>query len=469
MNPILSMNKILILILMLANCIASAQVKNTQLKVSDNGRYLTYADGKPFFWLADTGWELFHRLDREEATFYLSDRAKKGYSVVQAVVWAELDGASSPNKYGNSAFINNDPTKPNEKYFEHVDFIVNQAQKNGLYIGMLPTWGDKWNKKWGNGPEVFTPENAYIYGKWIGNRYKDKPMVWILGGDRNPENETHYRIIQQMAKGLKEGADNKHLITYHPMGTCSSSTFFHQENWLDFNMTQSGHSDKYFANHLFMNINYAMKPAKPTLDGEPRYEDLPLNFWELKYPEGWAKNPLNVPDSCFKNGWFDAFDVRRAAYMAMMAGACGHTYGHNSVWQMWSPGFLGNIPVKCTWKVALERPGNIQMGYMRKFFESFDWQKGIPSQHLLFENWSSSQQYNMALADAELSFVALYSSVGHEIKVNVRNLKSKKLKIKWYDSRKGIFFKEEQVENQLILNLTPPEKNMDWAILIETI
>ncbi|MGC9343507.1 MAG: DUF4038 domain-containing protein [Bacteroidales bacterium] len=34
--------------------------------LSGNGRHLLTKEGKPFFWMGDMGWELFHRLDREE-------------------------------------------------------------------------------------------------------------------------------------------------------------------------------------------------------------------------------------------------------------------------------------------------------------------------------------------------------------------------------------------------------------------
>src|SRR5262245_509374 len=52
-----------------------------KLKVSDNQRFLVTGDGQPFFWLGDTAWELFHRLNREEANQYLRDRAQKGFTV----------------------------------------------------------------------------------------------------------------------------------------------------------------------------------------------------------------------------------------------------------------------------------------------------------------------------------------------------------------------------------------------------
>ncbi len=62
------------------------------LKISENGRYIEKEDGTPFLWIGDTGWELFHKLNREEAAEYLTIRAKQGFTVIQAVVVAENDG-----------------------------------------------------------------------------------------------------------------------------------------------------------------------------------------------------------------------------------------------------------------------------------------------------------------------------------------------------------------------------------------
>ena len=45
------------------------------LGISENGRYIEKADGTPFFYLGDTAWELFHRLDMKEADYYLKNRA----------------------------------------------------------------------------------------------------------------------------------------------------------------------------------------------------------------------------------------------------------------------------------------------------------------------------------------------------------------------------------------------------------
>jgi hypothetical protein len=90
-----------------------------------------------------------------------------------------------------------------------------------LYIGLLPTWGDKVTLLWGTGPVIFNSENAYKYGLWMGLRYaKYSNIIWILGGDRPPVNDSSdWRPIwRSMAKGILEGTKNKALITYHPWG-----------------------------------------------------------------------------------------------------------------------------------------------------------------------------------------------------------------------------------------------------------
>ena len=117
-----------------------------RLRVSDNHRFLVTADGKPFFWLGDTTWELFHRLNRQQAEQLLDNRAKNGFNVIQAVAIAELDGHSDPDPYGHLPLTDLDPARPAVKdgpdndYWDHVDFVVQAANRRGIYVGFLPTW-----------------------------------------------------------------------------------------------------------------------------------------------------------------------------------------------------------------------------------------------------------------------------------------------------------------------------------------
>src|SRR4051812_25421857 len=330
------------------------------LKVSANKHFLVTADGKPFFWLGDTAWELFHRLNRAEAERYLRNRADKRFTVIQAVALAEFDGLTVPNANGDLPLRNNDPAQPIEEYFAHVDWIVAKANELGLYVGLLPTWGDKWNKNRGAGPEIFTPDNARVYGEWLGRRYRDAGIIWILGGDRPVETDGHRAILNAMARGLRSGDGGAHLITLHPPGGNSSSTWFQAEEWLDFNMRQNGHVAEFTGRYDQTSADYDRTPTKPVLDGEPIYEDHPVAFDAKKY------------------GHSIAADVRRPLYWDLFSGAFGHTYGHHSVWQMWTPEREPINNPLMPWTEAIDQPGAGQMQHARALLESRPFLTRVP-------------------------------------------------------------------------------------------
>lgn len=365
------------------------------LKVAEDHRHIVTQDGKPFFYLGDTAWELFHRLTREEADLYLTTRAKQGFNVVHAAALAEYD-VSIPNAYGELPLENLDPTKPREAYFQHVDCIINKAESLGLYIGFLPTWGDKWNKKWGKGPEIFTPENARWYGEWLGRRYKDKPLVWILGGDRPVETDRQRDIIRAMAAGLKAGDEGHHLVSFHPNGGHNSSDYWPDEPWLDFHQFQSGHHAQAIHNFDFNAKNLALKALKPTLDGEPCYEDHPVR--------GLAKKDV-TPEV-----WFDKYDARRAAWWDVLSGSCGHVYGDHSVWQFRDDKHPVVFFARTPWQKAIEYPGAVQMGWMKAFMEKLDWQKLRRDDAFLQELPKELKpgQQPMAATAADGSFAVVY-------------------------------------------------------------
>jgi len=439
-----------ILGLLIALFSAEATEALPRLKVSADGHFLVKDDGSPFFYLGDTAWELFHRLTREEADQYLADRAAKGFTVIQAVVLAEFDGLTVPNPYGHLPLENADPARPVEPYFQHVDYIVNKAETLGLYIGILPTWGDKFNKRWGVGPEIFTPENARIYGVFLGKRYKDKPIIWILGGDRSPENERHLAVIRMLAAGLKEGDGGNHLMTYHPMGGQNSSKWFHNDDWLSFNMFQSGHGARDIPNYNLTSANYRLVPAKPTLDGEARYEDHPIN-WK---PE---------------NGWFDDFDVRQAAYWSLLAGACGHTYGNHNIWQFLDAGRKPISSARTPWKTALDHKGSFQVGYARGLFESRPFQKLVPDQSILISDPGTGADHVRAARAVDGSFLFVYLPSGNPVRVKLDKIPGKKVNAFWFDPRENRAVKIGEFSNLESMEFIPPTsgRGNDWVLVLD--
>src|SRR5690606_20599686 len=210
---------VVFLLLLLSHClrtVAQQQWPCSPLTLSGNGRYLQYEDGAPFFWLGDTAWELFHRLTREEIIRYLDNRKSKGFNVIQAVILAEMDGPRAPNRYGDLPLENLDPERPNASYFELVDWAVAQAQQRGMYVSLLPTWGDKVLQLWGQGPEIFNEVNAYRYGYFLGERYKRfSNVIWMVGGDRPAVTDSVdcRPVWRAMVKGIREGGGTDALVT----------------------------------------------------------------------------------------------------------------------------------------------------------------------------------------------------------------------------------------------------------------
>lgn len=424
-----------------------------KLRVAANHRYLEYDDGTPFFYLGDTAWELFHRLNREEAQHYLGDRAAKGFTVIQAVALAELGGTDIPNAYGELPLINRDPSTPNEEYFRHVDQIVHYAEKSGLFIGMLPTWGSCW-KIDGRGTAVFTVENARTYGRFIGERYRNNAIIWILGGDQNIENETERAIIEAMALGLKEGDGGAHLITFHPRGPGRSAEFLHQAEWIDFNMCQSSHGAHDHDTGLFIDHDYALDPPKPTLDGEPRYESMPVGFY---YRE------ISRYDR------FDDYDARQAAYWALMAGACGHTYGNNNIWQMWTPQLKPMIWANIPWYESLDHPGAFQMGHMRRLFESRPFQELIPDQSMILDGPSSGGAKIRAARSINGTFAFIYSPRGEQFTLDKRVFKALGVEEYWFDPRYGCIYSIHTATNAAFQTYAPPTsgRGNDWVLIMD--
>lgn len=434
---------------------------SSKLMVSDNHRFLQYSDGTPFFYLGDTAWELFHRLTREEAKLYLEDRAKKGFTVIQAVAIAEFNGVEEPNAYGFLPFANKNVESPaiqegpDNDYWDHVDYVVKTANELGLYIGFLPSWGTYWHD--GDKPLLDT-RNAEVYGEFLGKRYKDAQVIWILGGDRNVENENQKNVIRALVRGLEKGDGDTHLKTFHPTGWRGSAEYFHTEEWLDFNMRQNGHETEY-ESYGKTRDDYNRTPAKPVIDGEPIYEDHPVVFNANKF------------------GHSISLDARRAMYWDLFNGAFGHTYGHHSVWQMYEPSKRNpiNNPL-LSWQEAIQQPGATQMLFGRKLIESRPFFTRVPASDEVIvtdrvpTSVPGAGRYRfVATKDTEGTYAMIYAPVGRRFTVRMSVIKGEKIKAWWYDPRTGNATSAgmySNKEDQMFISPNPGEM-IDWVLVLD--
>ncbi|NBC72351.1 DUF4038 domain-containing protein [Paenibacillus sacheonensis] len=426
--------------------------------MSENRRYLVTEDGAPFFWLGDTAWELFHRSTREDADHYLANRAERGYTVIQAVGLAEYGGLTEPNAYGRCPLHKiqgaYDPASPDVDaepggytYWDHVDYIVDKAAELGLYIALLPTWGDKYHIAWGEGPDIFTPDNARAYGRWLGERYRDRSnIIWVLGGDRALVEYRHFQIVGGMAEGLAEGDGGRHLRGFHPQGGQSSSKHVHDEAWLDFNMIQSSHGHAERDNYKLVAADYARTPVKPTLESEPCYED---------HPRGM--NPAN--------GYFDEADVRKSAYYGILSGGFGITYGHHCVWSMNKE---PNRTFIMSWRNAILRPAAAQMQHVRNLAESRPMLERVPDQDLIASNEEGS---NYAVAAKGERHAFLYTPNGLALQVAMGRIAGSEVTASWFDPRTGETTAIGTFPNEGETAFLPPiaGRGNDWVLVLDSI
>jgi len=456
------------LILFIAALLLSLQgmAQPQPLAVSKSGRYFITADGKPFFWLGDTGWLLFVKCSREEAIKYLDIRKAQGFNMIQVMVLHDLKNAV--NVYGDSAFINKDVSQPRitngnaiaseeeYDYWDHVSFIIDEAAKRNMYTGMVAIWGSNVKAK------LITKPQAESYARFLVNRFKDKPnIVWINGGDL--KGDVEMEIWNTLGETFHK-EDTKHLQSFHPRGRYSSSVWFHDKPWLDFNMVQSGHKDYaqdttagdqfHFGedNWRFINQDYQRQPVKPVLDAEPSYENI----------------PHGLHDS-LQTRWTDA-DIRRYAYWSVFAGGAGFTYGENAVMQFrkaYEP--KGAYGVTTTWEQGILSKGATQMQFLKKLMLSQDILSGKPDQSLLNDQ---GERYNYLAAFSGTGYAFVYTYNGRSIPVNIGKLTGNKILCSWYDPCNGKYQVIGTFANMRKQTFDPPGKKRngnDWVLVMESV
>jgi len=283
----------------------------TSIRVSPNGRYFVDNTGQPFFWLGDTQWELMRDLPAEEARALLEHRRRQGFNVFQVMLSGTEDG-SKPNIEGQAPWLNNDPATPNEQYFHHVDQIVAAAGELdvilvlGLYHQVQV--------------DRFTDAKARTYAHWVAARYARCPhIIWTMYPKARAE---YVGGCRELAAGVLDAdrqAGTRHLITVHPDPSPTSSSFIHEEPWLDFNMSQP--CVTYDLIHKMVTEDYGRTPVKPIVMAEGGYEGEEFGHTQT------------------------ALEIRKQAYWSFLAGG-HHSYGHVDAWK--KPG---------QWRQWVDSPG----------------------------------------------------------------------------------------------------------------
>ena len=354
-------------------------MKHGAVGISENGRYFEHKDKTPFFWLGDTWWmALTKRLDwPDDYMTLVKDRVRKGFSVIQIVAglypdmpWFDDRGRNEAGFPWDKDFDRIDPL-----YFDNADKKIDMLVENGLLPCIVGCWGYFLN--W------MGIEKMMKHWRYLAARYGAYPVIWCLAGEgsmpyhlsdqKDEDTESLRNGWTEIGRYLRTIDPYKRPVTIHPVN--NSRDTITDDTILDFDMLQTGHSDRESLSNTVETIkkSYNSIPVMPVIDGEVCYE--------------------GIGEACRQ-------EVQRLMFWAsILNGAAGHTYGANGVWQLnsrkqpygKSPHGMswGNTP----WRDAYRLPGSSHLGMSKKLLEKYKWWETEPHPEWIEPRFSGSDYF----------------------------------------------------------------------------
>lgn len=376
---------------------------SSRLAVHPEG-FLVNAQGRPFFYLADTAWMAFPNLSIPDWARYLALRKAQGFTALQiSILPVTHDTSMSSNNIAPflpDANGNWDFSAYHEAYFTKAETMVQMAVEQGF----VPVLGVLWcsyvpGTRCSQGSPVASAmpfEAVTPYARFAANRFKRFDPIFFISGDtrfESPQEEPYYMAALQAVKETCPGA----LLTMHlhPQGDLPRSFI----DVVDFYMFQSGHAAAGQHQPYTFAQKFSAYPVKrPIVNSEPPYE-------------GHGRLGERTR--------FTAFDVRKAIWQSLLSGAkMGVSYGAHGVWSFHKRGmnFLNahHSFEPFDWEDALLMNGAWDVGFARWLFETYD----------LFWTNAAAMVANddpeiRAAATADRSTVAVYSPYAFDIELEL--------------------------------------------------
>jgi hypothetical protein len=375
------------------------------LRVEVGKPYLIEASGRPFLLHGDAAWSLMVQPTRPEVDDYLDDRRRRGFNALLVNLIERRFSADPPrNAYGDGPFlVPDDFGTPNERYFEHVDWVLRRAAQKGFLVLLAPAYlgyagGDQ---GWYMALRRNGTEKLRDYGRYLGRRYRSHPnILWVHGGDFNPPDRS---VVQAIAEGIRE-ADPEALATAHCARGTAARELWDGESWLSVNDIYSGR---------FV------------------YQDA---LREYRRPE---RMPFFLIEAYYENEhWMTTRLARTQAYHAILGGATGQVFGNNPIWHFGTPG-VSDVDVG--WRQALNSPGSRSMAVLQNFFSIIDWWRLEPdlTRTVLTAGAGTSGFRAVAAIASDRSFAIAYLPTTREVTIDLGRLSGPELRVRWFDPATG--------------------------------
>lgn len=363
------------------------------IRVSDDKRYLMHADGTPFIWIGDTGWNATYNSTMEEWKTYVDTRAAQRFTVIQV----------SPRGFGSRSTASAKPDvsfkpdgTPDPAFWKDLEDKIHYANEQGILI-LLVGVGSAWRDTMAMNPRNQKLE-SYIAGRMASLIVAISPSFDQLFADD----------LDRMAMELQKLTT--HLVTQHPGTNRSANITYRSSNSVDFSGLQSGHqggdlTKVYSAARQWTLDLWGGAPVKPVI------------LLESMYDAHGNNNATN---------WREK-DSRKPGWIAWMSGAKGFTYGsgdvppkvnggHGAVWM-----FNKDTTTYDCWQKAIEWESAWQMTNMRDFFEAFDWWNLAPSPEYVRNQENADTLQMLSASTPDLSTLVVYLPDNPKVVLDLTN------------------------------------------------
>jgi hypothetical protein len=393
-------------------------------------------------------WRIGYNVSIREVKQFLEDRRSRAFNALIVEITPDFHGGGNvPNLYGERVFHDTDVSKPNEKFFSHVDSVLQICYDMNFTVILFPLYlgccKDGWLEILQQKPNDLQKINAY--GRWVANRYKKfTNIIWASGGDYHETGES-----LAFAQGVSE-TGNSQLHMYHTGPGSTSTQRLPDTKWLTLSATYT-----YFP---AMQDNFSRFPHVYTQLYEEglRNHTMPHIMFESAYE--------------YERGETTQF-LRRQAYWALLGGSSGHFFGNRDIWMM-----------NKNWPNALDTPGNESMQLFHAFVRSIPWYTLQPDwMHSFFPSGRGNfnagthpggEDYATGAASRDSALAILYMPTHRTVSINLERF-SAPVKVKWFDPSTGLYTEiKEEFKNSGVAYLAPPSKLNgkgfeDWVLIVQ--
>jgi hypothetical protein len=418
------------------------------LKISANKRYLVDQNNRPFLLMGDSPQTVVGKMTEADAEYYFANREQYGINALWIHVMCrdnETCNRNAATPDGIVPFLTaGDITTPNPAYFQRLENIINIAAKHGIVLLLTPAETSGWlDTLRHNGPA-----KAYMYGEYLGRRYRTFPnIIWMHGNDfqtwTNPEDDG---VVLAVARGIHStDPDHLHTIELNYLNSAS----LEDARWKDIIKLDGIYS--YFPTYAQTLSEYNRTEHWPTFLQEASYE--------FEHNDGTAGGSLA--------------NLRRQEYWAALSGSTGQLYGSKVTW---------TLPF--AWKFMLDTKGIQQFSLMRAFFVRCNWQDLVPDQEhrIVVDGYGDAapvgtgsvetDTYATTAATPDKALVVTYIPTSRTITVNNSELQ-KSTAARWYDPTDGTFRTAQGIElgSDGLITFATPGKNHggdeDWVLRLD--